>query len=133
MLKRKLHCEKGASLIEVLIALALLGIVIVPLLQGLSAAINSSDHARDRATMFSLAQSQIESIQKQTFSASGSYSIISPVPSGYTVEIVNVSVPVSYYYPATTPTPVPTVIQSITVRVSGDYGAVELVGYKVNH
>ena len=118
--------EKGFSLIEVVIALALLGIIGVALLSGLATASKCIYIADERATAESLARSQMESVKEQTYRVVGSYAIIDPSTLGY---------PASYAIDLAVD-PLAGVlggIQEITVTVS-HYGNViiTLENYKVN-
>lgn len=60
---------KGASLIEVLIGLALLGLIAGAFIGGLSTAFKSNIIADERSTAQSLAQSQMEYVKSQEYSA----------------------------------------------------------------
>lgn len=75
--------EKGFSLIEVIIALALLGIIGVALLSGLATASKAIYIADERATAESLARSQMEYVKEQDYLIGGSYDIIDPSSLGY--------------------------------------------------
>ena len=72
--------EKGFSFIEVVIALALLGIIAAAFLGGLGAASKGTFTADERETANNLAVSQMEEIKNQPYAAS--YTI--PVPAEYT-------------------------------------------------
>ncbi|GAI53421.1 unnamed protein product, partial [marine sediment metagenome] len=82
--------EKGFSLVEVLIALAILGIIGVAILFGLATASTALIIADERATAESLARSQMEYVKNQgyiDYSVEGHevYQKIIP-PSGYQIE-----------------------------------------------
>ena len=84
--------ERGFSLIEVLIALAILGLVAVAFLSGLAIASKSIILADERTTAESLARSQMEYVKQQPyeFAPDGSqvtYSKISAgnIPPEYTI------------------------------------------------
>jgi prepilin-type N-terminal cleavage/methylation domain-containing protein len=74
--------EDGFSLIEVVISIALLGIVGVALANGLSGSSKALMIADERTTSESLARTQMESIVLQPFSTSGGYAVV-PMPAGY--------------------------------------------------
>jgi prepilin-type N-terminal cleavage/methylation domain-containing protein len=85
----QLKDEKGFSLIEVVIAIALLGIIGVAFLGGLSTASRVLFIADERETAKNLAESQMEYAKGLPWSTS-SYTPATPLPSeyaGYTVEI----------------------------------------------
>jgi len=84
--------SKGISLIEVVIALAILGIVAVAFLGGLSTALNATAIADERSTAQTLAQSQMEYVKSLPYEkgASPSYEqtdMPSPGYPGYTVSV----------------------------------------------
>jgi prepilin-type N-terminal cleavage/methylation domain-containing protein len=83
--------EKGITLIEVIIALALLGIIGLAFLGALSTASNAVFITDERATAESLARTEMEYIKSQDYidysdSDHGEYGIITP-PTDYTVEV----------------------------------------------
>lgn len=85
--------EKGFGLIEVVIALLLLGIIGVALLSGLATASKALVIADERATAESLARSQMEYVKNQPYAASYS----APIPqdyvdAGYSVPPIDVDV-----------------------------------------
>ncbi len=129
-LKRLAKQNRGFTLIEEIIGISLIAVVIVVLWQSLSVGINTSDRTRDRATLFNLAQSQLEDILKQDYQTSHIYTSLSPIPEGYSVA-VTVTVPVTYTYPSPGTGNAPETIQSIQVTVTGDYGSATVYGYKV--
>ncbi len=89
--------EKGFSLIEVIIALALLGIIAVAVLGGLATASNTLAIADERTTAESLARSQMEYVKNQSYitvadydpgvpgSGEVTYQKITGIPAGYTI------------------------------------------------
>jgi len=81
--------SKGVSAIEVIIALAILGIIAVAFLGGLSTALNATSIADERSVAQSLAQSQMEYIKSQDYVYDATeYDVISDVPDGYTIQVV---------------------------------------------
>jgi prepilin-type N-terminal cleavage/methylation domain-containing protein len=77
--------EKGFSLVETIIALALLGIVAVAFLGGLSTASKVIFTADERATAESLARTQMEYVRNQPYSsASWDYTVTSSPPPNST-------------------------------------------------
>ena len=81
-----LRSQRGVSLIEVVIAIGLLGIVAVALANGLSGSSKALITADERTTAESLARTQMESIVLQPFSTSGNYTVVS-MPAGYQAAI----------------------------------------------
>ncbi len=82
--------EKGFSLIEVLIALALLGIIAVAFLTALSTASKALFIADERTTAESLARSQMEYVKSQLYIDYSAdphdvYGEITP-PAGYSID-----------------------------------------------
>ena len=83
--------EKGFSLIEVLIAIALLGIIAVAFLGGLATASKALVIADERTTAESLARSQMEYVKNQDYDATNNppqYSLLSNIPGNYTITII---------------------------------------------
>ena len=86
--------EKGFTLIGVIIALALLGIIAVAFFSALSTASKAISIADERATAESLARSQIEYVKNQVYitdldAGEATYVKISEIPDNYTVWSVN--------------------------------------------
>lgn len=80
--------EKGYALVEVLVALALTGIIAVAFLLALATSSKAILVADERATAESLARSQMEFVKSQTYAAS----YTAPIPqiyldTGYTATI----------------------------------------------
>jgi len=67
MLKKITKSEKGISLIEVLVALALLGIIAVGFLMAVNTTAKAVFITDERATAESIARSQLESIRQQEY------------------------------------------------------------------
>ena len=86
--------EKGFSLIEVVIALLLLGIIGVALLSGFATASMALVIADERTTAESLARSQMEYVKNQGYNTAPAggeaiYEKITGIPGGYTIWSVN--------------------------------------------
>ena len=86
--------SRGFSLIEVLIALALVGIIAIAFLSGLSTASMALIIADERATAESLARSQMEFVKNQGYEPAepggvATYDEIPGIPDGYTIWSVN--------------------------------------------
>ena len=77
---RLMKSEKGFSLIEVIIAIAILGIIGTAFLGALATASKAMFVADERATAESLARSQMEYVKSQVYDAA-SYS--APIPQDY--------------------------------------------------
>jgi len=83
--------QNGFTLIEVLIAIAFLGIIAIALFSGLSTAYKAYWVSNKQATAMALAQSQLEEIEKLSYSESGNYSAIS-APANYSINITTNSI-----------------------------------------
>ena len=81
---KKRH-EQGVTLIEVLVALGILGLVAAVFLSGVALTYRSVVISQERVIAESLAKSQLESIKSGNYSASGSYGDPIPAPSGYSI------------------------------------------------
>jgi prepilin-type N-terminal cleavage/methylation domain-containing protein len=127
--------EKGFSLIEVMLAIALLGIIAVAFLGALSTGSKAIIIADERATAESIARSQMEDIKKHDYiyydvAGHGLYEKITP-PSGYDVEFTVVLLD-----PKGDGTANDDGIQKITVTVKHPIDptpdVITLEGYKLN-
>jgi type II secretory pathway pseudopilin PulG len=85
--------EKGVSLLETVLALALLSIIGVAFLSGLGTTSNARALAEERVTAKILAETQMENIKKQAYS--DNYSTLSV--DGYDNYSTNITV-VDHYY-----------------------------------
>ncbi len=80
--------ERGFTLIEVVIAMLLLGIIGVALLSGLAGASKALVITDERATAESLARSQMEYVKNQAYDSTNNppqYSLLSSIPSDYII------------------------------------------------
>ena len=136
--------SRGFTLIEVVIAIALIGIIAVAVLSALSTASISLIIADKRATAESLARSQMEYVKNQDYiyyseSGHADYDVICNVvecPEDYTVEVVAEPIDPDTYQPYNEDAGVfdyDDGIQKITVIVSYDSEVViTMEGYKRN-
>lgn len=86
--------EKGFSLMEVMLAIALLGIIAVAILSGLFTAYRAFFIADERATAESIARTQMEYIKAQVYSPSATQATYlkiddGHIPAGYTICSLN--------------------------------------------
>jgi prepilin-type N-terminal cleavage/methylation domain-containing protein len=85
--------EKGFSLLEVMLAIALLGVIIAALMSALSTGSSAVFVADERATAESLAKSQMEYIRNQNYDASHDppqYALLADIPAGYQIDVTAV-------------------------------------------
>ena len=83
------HSSKGFSLIEVLIALAILGLVAAAFLGGLATASKAMFIADKRTTAESLARSQMEYVKNQDYDAINDppvYAKLLDIPDGFNID-----------------------------------------------
>ena len=79
--------ERGFSLIEIVIALGILGILVIAYITFLGGASKAFSIADERATAESLARSQMEYIKSLPFDTTAPYYVkVSPLPAGYDVD-----------------------------------------------
>lgn len=122
--------QQGFTLLEIVITLALIGILIPLVLGGLSLTTQTTDRVYDRSVLFELAQSQLESIESQSYSVNASgYSLITP-PAGYSL-LVTTSPAVTYTYAAPLSISTNETVQLVTVNVTGVRGNMEVSRYRV--
>jgi prepilin-type N-terminal cleavage/methylation domain-containing protein len=81
--------EQGLTLTEVLIALAVLGVVSVPFLAGLSGSFGAITIADERTIAESLARTQLEVINNALYDTTSPYGYnkITDIPAGYDIAI----------------------------------------------
>ena len=82
--------EKGFTLIGVVIALAILGVIAVGFLSGLAGASRALFTADERTTANNLAESQMEDVKNQDYDYTNDppqYTLLSDIPDGYDIEI----------------------------------------------
>ena len=120
-IKQILRGQRGISLVETLVAIAILGTAVVGFTAALSTGvISTSVHGQEVITQ-RLAQNQVESIKNQVFSVTGAYTTVT-VPSGYTLSLAMTAVPGAN-----------TDIQKITITVlRNGVSAYTVAAYKVN-
>lgn len=119
--------ETGVTLLETLVALAILGTVAVAFLAGLTTTSAVAFSVDERATALSLAQSQMEWIQSSNYTIDAAWYSAAPIPEGrdYTDFSVNIT-----SQPLHNPDDG---IQKITVIVNrSTENIMTLEGYKVN-
>jgi prepilin-type N-terminal cleavage/methylation domain-containing protein len=81
--------ERGFSFIEVVIALAVLGIIAVGFLSGLGTASKGLLIADERETANNLAEAQIENLKQQAYDSINNppqYSLMPGIPSNYSID-----------------------------------------------
>jgi len=83
----QLKSEKGFSLIEVLVSLALLGMIAGAFLYGLSTGLKSVTVSQERVTGESLAKSQVEHIKAQDYIPIADYNPSDPLNSYELIDI----------------------------------------------
>ncbi len=120
-----IHRESGTTLIETLVALAVLGIIAVTFLSGLATSSKATFTADERATTESLARSQMEWAKSASYNATGYYPALILSGKDYTNYSANITAQPLH--------PPDNNIQKITVTVkhSGEQ-VFTLEGYKVN-
>lgn len=120
---------RGQSLIEVIIALALVGMAIPAVFTAFSTMIKSADRLADHAQRLELAQSQLEYIQAQDYTTDSQGYFLIDAPERFSIEVAS-SVISSYRHP--NGKQAPGGVQQIDVTVTGHYGATNLQGYKID-
>jgi len=124
--------SRGFSLIEVVIAIALIGVIAVAVLSALSTASIALIITDKRATAESLARSQLEYVKNQLYddiNTPPEYDLLPEIPDGYNINIEAVRLDPENDSPPEDDDG----IQKITVIVSYDSEAViTMAGYKRN-
>jgi len=125
--------EAGQSVVEELVALAIVSLGLVIVIAALSTGSKGVGTANDRVTAENLARSQLELIKDAAYSPDPT---VSPYPTVSPVQGYAAAVGVEYWIAPSGPftsTVRDDGLQKVTVSVSGGKGAVlELEGYKVD-
>jgi len=112
--------EEGVTLVEILVAVSILGIAVVTLTGGIGTAILGSDIHRKQATSETLVRSAAESMKAVTYSPCPASYPVPSVPTGFSAATT-----VSYWngtaFAGTCPTP-DTGLQRISISISSSDG-----------
>lgn len=109
--------EAGDSLVEILVAVAIIGMSLVVLVAALSTGAVGVRTSSRLTTAANLAASQLENIKGAPYDAAGAYPLVSALP-GYTVTVSS--------------SVIVTGLQQVTVTVSHQGGELEVSNYKVD-
>jgi prepilin-type N-terminal cleavage/methylation domain-containing protein len=129
--------EQGMSLIEVLVALAILGAVAVVFLIGLTTSSKAAMASQNRVVAESLAKSQMENIKSSTYddvNDQPNYETakLTDIPDGYDINISAVRLDADPALPPDDPDDDDDGIQEITVTVTHNgEAALTIASYKV--
>lgn len=112
--------QRGLSLIEEIVAVALIGVVSIPVLLGLSSLMRGTADSEAQVRMVALARSQAEVIKQAPFSAdptASPYPSFTPVPEGLAISIT-VATTTTYAFPPPDASSLQGEVQRVTVEVS---------------
>jgi len=137
--------ERGFSLIEQIVAVALVAVVVPSMALLLSGLVKQASTSGAEVAMLTLARSQIESVKEQPYqSLPATYTVVDPVPEEFSIQVTAAccvdgsTVPLrTYTFPAPQSTvTLPDEVQLITVEVScpncsPPLGSLILQDYKV--
>ena len=135
-LQRLWQQESGFSLVEVIIALAIIGTVVTATGIAMANTARVSVRAEESVTLTQLVRAQIETIQQSPFLADpNQYPTISGIPEGTSVTFSSSDPGTAYAY-ATPPNPplnatIANVIQKIVVTAKGDFSTMSMTFYKI--
>ena len=116
--------QRGSSLLEVLVALAILGTIAVVFLSAISSAQVGAAKIEERAVAEHLARNQIEDIRSSPYCCDNPYLVTVSPPSEYTVIINTIDVSPSEYLDS---------LQKVVVLICrGERVILELETYKAN-
>ncbi len=129
---RGISTQRGFTLIETIIAVAIVGSAVIAVVAVIGSSARSSARGRESVTLLQLARAQVETIQQSPYQSTPSaYPTISPIPEGFSVSFTSTDPGTTYVYPTQAPTVITGSVQRITVTVAGDYGEMELTFYKI--
>ena len=116
-----LHSEAGFSLVEIIIVVAMLGVVGVALVGALASGVRGTDLVAQRSTALQLARSQIESIKNQPYNATPSaYATVAADNNDFVISVAGTELTAGF-------------LEQIDVTVTYPRGSTTLSAYKVNH
>lgn len=86
---KQIHSEQGITLIEILIAIFILGVVGVGFASGMGTGLMADKVADERTIADSLARTQLESIKRAPYNGTPpyGYATITGIPAGYSLNI----------------------------------------------
>lgn len=113
-------CQKGMTLVEVIISLALFALVGIGFVSALSEGIRGTSLVDERSTAVNLARAQLESVKSQAYAEPVAYATVTPANTAYSLSITGTVLTPGY-------------LQQVTATVSYPRGSFQLSGYKVNH
>ena len=114
--------ERGFTLLEVVIAVAIMGISLTGILAAMATSVITSNRVHENTRLLNLSRSQQEFVQSQTFAggaATSTYSTISGIPEGFSVTTTAQNLTVDS-------------LQLITVEAEGDNTSFVVSTYKTN-
>lgn len=114
--------EVGYTLLEVVVAVAILGIVLTALLTALTTGVISSDRVFENTRLLNISRSQQETVQSQAFATgtpTSTYPGIAGIPEGFNAT-------------TTVQTLETDTLQQVTVDAGGDNAAMAVSTYKTN-
>lgn len=112
--------QQGMTLVEIVVAVALFGIVVTAIIMGLAVGILVVSKVDDSSVASQLARSQMEFVLSQPYAEPVGYEPVSPIPDGFGVSITGTTL-------------LPGRLQEVVVQVSaGGESLLELSGYKAN-
>ena len=119
--KRFRKLQAGFSLIEIAVAVGILGVAVTGLLIALAFGVRGTDAVAQRSTALQIARSQIESIKNQTYTTTPSaYATITPPNDDFVISITGTELTAGF-------------LEQVTVSVTYPEGDIELSAYKVKH
>jgi prepilin-type N-terminal cleavage/methylation domain-containing protein len=124
--------ERGFSLIEVLVAVAIIGTVMVGTIVVVGSTANTSSETATAVELQQIARSQLELIHHSTFQANpADYPKLTNLPVGVTLATAVTDPGISYTYPLPDGAVVTGMVQQVTVTASNGEMSADLSFYKI--
>lgn len=128
--------ERGFSLLETIVALAIVGTVVLATGIAMANTARVSVRSEESVTLTQLVRAQIETIQQSPFLADPTqYPTISGIPEGFSVTFSSSDPGTTYAYPSAPNPPltatITNVIQKIVVTATGDFSTMSMTFYKI--
>lgn len=121
-----MKAQRGLTLVETAVAVALLAIIVISILSAFSATTLAADRHAKLTTLDRLTRSDVEYIKSQTYSTTGSYLNLASSGYGFSYQVLNYAGGSTPNFSASYPD---SGLQEIVLTVSGPNGISEQLDF----